>query len=265
MINGMDTALRHIHDNIPERILQLIFTGGLSLDEKIKEDVIYKTVLPDCNLKGGKVIPIELHSSWAKNVPNEPFSLFEIPIEAREGRNIIEVHSVSENLSRGSMGGSDYAGACPSSSVNSFRQSGAMIYATNAMLASKTLFNTGSRAPIVELQGNMVKLHPAPGRYIPWLLSCRVCYDTEMTNLNSAAIEKFADVCEAAVKRYCYNVLILGMDVGTIEFGADLPALKDIVTRWGDMKQEYNEACSAFAFGTKLDIRRFAPIARSMM
>lgn len=278
MISGMDTALRHIKDNIPHQIIKLIFSGGLSLDERLKEDVIYRTVIPDCNLKGGKVLQIPLEMAWDKSPPGQAFSLFEIPEVAREGRNIIEVHSIElkDRASDGGYGGYvGYGGSAGGSSPSTcgasgcqghgnFANSDSMIYATNSMIQSKVL-NMSQGNPIPEIMGNMVKLHPSPGSFVPWVLTCRVCYDQEMTNLNSAAIEKFADIAVVATKRYCYNKMIMGLDAGAIEFGTELPVLKDIISQWGDLKDMYNEACSSFATATKLDIRRFEALARSMM
>lgn len=267
MINGMDVALRHIHAEIPRRILEIVFREGYAIDEAIKKDVIYKFVIPDCNLKSGKVLPIELLSEWAIPAGNDYWSIFRIPEEAREGRNIIEVHQITRKYDQTVIGvPADMPPLPIQHPMNAFSHSPSMIYATNAMLESKTGTGQLPHMPIPELMGgNIVKLHPSPGTYLPWTLTCRVCYDKEMTNLNSAAIEAFADSCVAGVKRHCYNQLILEMDAGAIQFGAELVSLKDIITRWGDVQQEYNEAKKAFTQGTMLDIRRFESIARGML
>jgi hypothetical protein len=269
MINAIDTGLRRIKENIPGRILQAVFKGGISVEANIRKNVIYDTVIPDCNLKGGKVLQILLRQEYAVPMEQDAWGLYQIPYDAREGRNIIEVHGLSYKL--------DFANVLHHDSgtemmyndhhVNDFMQHNpSMIYAASAMLQSKTGVGMRTLEPIPEVVGgNMIRLHPSPMVYNPWTLTCRVCYDNEMTNLNSAAIDRFATVCEYATKRYCYNRIIIDIDSAAIEFGSELPVIKDIVGQWADMRTLYTEASIAFSTSTKLDMRRFESLARSAM
>jgi hypothetical protein len=268
MINGLDVAFRRIKLEIPEEILFAIFGRKRPLEESLKEMVIYQSVIPDCNLSGGKVLNIILKREWIRPLPMEPFSLFEIPEEAREGRNIIEVHSISRKIYQ-SVAYGNMENLFPEQTgfgrPTVMGQSGAMIYASERMLASKTGAGQSPRDPIPELMGNMVRLNPGPMAYVPWSLTCRVCYDNEMTNLNSAAIEKFAKVCELATKRYCFTTLSIKMESGEIEFGTQLSAFKDQINKWGDLGDAYDTAVKSFSKSTMMDIRRFTGIINSIM
>lgn len=267
MINAIDIALRHIHAEIPPAILKTTFVNMSSVDQEIKHAVIYKYVIPDCNLKGGKVTDIELKADWAVSVGNSNYGLFKIPPEAREYKNIIEVHEVTVkhyNLATGlptamfsppiqhPLGPLDHAPA--------------MIYATNNMLNSKTGFANIPQRPIAEsLEGNMVQLHPTPVTFTPWVLVCRIAYDNEMTNLNTGAISAFADLCVKAVKRYCYTQLIVGIDSGQILFGSELPSIRNILSGWENIQTEYRESIDSFIQGTFTDMRRFEGVIRGML
>lgn len=268
MIKAIDMALRHIEIEMSPRILNMVFVNKgnyHSVHEGIKNLVIYHHVIPDCNLKSGKVVTIELLKEWEVHVPNEAFALFEIPASAREGREIVEVHSIKQKLWNDTVNSVDTGGAPMYGNDDIFQgvpdHMIGMVASAGAMLRSKTSIGTPN-LPIPELMGNMVKLHPSPRAWVSWLLDCRIAYDREMTNLNSSAILKFADICELAVKRYCYKTLVTELDAGAIVYGSDLAAIRDLVSRWGDMKTEYYEACVAFSKATKLDIRRLESLAR---
>lgn len=275
MINGNDIALRNIEAQIPARILELVFgtDNNAPIHENIKKDVIYKTVLPDCNLAGGKVLQIELQKEWARPLPQDPYSLFEIPLEARAGRNIVEVHEISQKIGRGpgtfhdqvnmnggSMGSANLELNCGSPNGQY------MLEATSRMLASKTTgVGGGYKYPIPEVMGNMVKLHPSPTYFLPWTLTLRVCYDREMTNLNSSAIDKYAAVCVVATKRYCYNHLVIKLNAGFVEFGTELSSVKDIISQWSDLTELYEQYRISFSQATTMDMRRFEGLVRDMI
>lgn len=260
MINAIDSTLRHIRDMIPEDILKLAFADPqLPIDTVIKDKVIYNTAIPDCNLSGGKVIDIMLEPGWVRTTTGtNAWSVYEIPENAREGRNIIEVHGVSLKGTRLGGGADDtmLAGASLSPSSSSFACVGSSLrYAANNMLESKS--PTGDGYPIAEISDNLVILHPPPQRYVPWWLACRIGYDDEMTNLNSAALLRFTDVCVIATKRFCYNTLIFKLRKGQYEFGRELEEIRETIMEWKSLDVEYREACELFAGATMQDIRRF--------
>lgn len=268
MIHALDVALKRIHFNIPEEMLRLVFeqqhselTKSPSLDNNIMGDVIHHHVLTDCNVRGGKMSEVTLELDWALNTPEEPFSLFEIPAQAREGRDIIECGIVSRKVANAFFGHvadtevwptyKSYIDQTPISYAPSINN--AMI----AMLEAKTGMGASYHDPIAVLMGNnMIKLRPGPNVFVNWVVSVRLAYDKSFTNLNGAALDHFADICVLAVKRYIYTKLAFKVDRGMIQFGAELPVVKDLLQRWSELQQEYVEKCTTFANATFLDIHR---------
>lgn len=270
MIAPIDLGLRRIHFNIPDVILKAAFsqrrdpTRSPSIDTNIIRDLIDNIILPDCNIKGGKVEDIILQAAWVLNTPEEPYSMFRIPPEARSNRNITDVVQVTRKaLSTypSGIGAMDIYPTWPPTSAYTNApafHANAILPLANAVLNSKTLLSENID-PVGEVMGNnIIKLRPQPNAFIPWCVVCKLEYDSNFTNLNSAAIEKFADLCVLGAKAYCYNTLITEIDRGYMEFGTELPTIKDILSQYGSIYEQYTEKCSEFANASMWDLRRMS-------
>jgi hypothetical protein len=268
MNSPIDHGIRSIKEEIPYEILYLISDKTKPLEFSIKEDIIYDKVFPACNMTGGKVTQIILKQSWLKRHPENAFGLFEIPADARENRDIIEVHHITRKiLTPGSLGSMDNIYPTVFSTPSSFKdQIGAIGVAADRMINSKTGYTPFPRDPIPEvLNGNLVMLHPSPLNFIPWCLTCRLQYDREMTNLNSSAVLNFTRLCVVVAKKHCYNTLIIKIDMGTIEYGVNITAIKDIISQWSNLDADYEEARRKFVATTIFDCRRLPGLLEHMV
>ena len=270
MISAIDAALQQINFAINPRILNLAFSSNSneSLDSLLKS-FIAEQILPRCNLKGGKMVPITLRSEWAIPIHNEAgLSLFEIPYEYRDGREIIGVGEVNYRPTNvnGSVNvaayGDSYGG--PVQELTGHYQNS--IYPAMQMLRSKIGADMGTGAPIAEaMAGNMVKLHPSNAAFVPWTVYCRLAYDSELTNLNSGAIDNFAKLTVVGLKLFCHNRIIYNLDAGQIEFGTPLESIRETVARWGDLHDEFEELLNKFSGSTVLDIHRITNLLRDAL
>lgn len=270
MINAINVAIGRIHQRIPKEILELAFSSN-TLDgymSRLREEVFDKFVIVDCNIGGGKTVEIELDSSWEEKVTDNKVTFYRIPPEIRDHRDIVEVHriqhSIHGNLAVAGMGDDllGYVGM-PTSVCD---HGAAAKFAMSDMLESKTGiggFPYKPTTPIVELvSGDLIRLSPPIYRTIRWLLICRLAFDSEMTNLNSDAIDVFANLAVLACQMKCYTNLIIKLDTGMKEFGSDIPSIRDIVSNWSDLNDTYHETKNKFLKACSLDIQRIAPIIK---
>lgn len=265
MNNAIDIALTRIINFIPNEILLTALNGKTEygLENAIREEVISNMVMKDCNIGGGKTVQIQLDALWHEPIMNEMFSCYRIPSTARENRDIIEVHRIQYNP----RNRPSYFAASGLTQAAALTPSDPMIHMTafdkaqQLMLTSKTNIGGAPNTPHVEvLQGNIVRLYPSPQTHIDWLLTCRLAYDRDMTNLNSESIERFAELSLLATKIFCYRTLILKMDLGYVKFGAEIGVFKDIVSQWGNLEDQYGLLRDKFSKANSLDMTRIAAL-----
>lgn len=270
MINAINIGLGRIHQRIPKEILELAFSSD-TLDgymSRLRKEVFDDFIIVDCNIGGGKTVQIELKRSWEEETTDGKIAFYRIPPEARDNRDIIEVHRIQHNI----YGGIAAAGVegdlvgyvgIPTSVYD---HGSAIQFSMSDMLESKTGiggFPYKPNVPIVEVvSGDLIRLSPPNYRTIDWLLICRLAFDREMTNLNSDAIDVFGNLAVLACQMKCYTNLIVKMDTGMKEFGSDVPAIRDLVSNWGDLNDTYHEMKNKFLRACSLDIQRISAIIK---
>lgn len=267
MNNAIDISLRHIHSVIPTPILKEALGDKIEydLDVAIKEYIIDHVVITDCNIGGGKVVPIKLQSEWAEPLSDEAYSVYRIPSDVRGGRDIIEVQRVQHDpkVAARYYGHVGFGELERSQNANLSAHMSSFPVAQQSMLESKTGIGGVYNTPKVELlQGDLIRLNPDPRMYIAWILTCRLAYDTDMTNLNAESINDFADACVLAAKRYCYVNLSLKLDAGKIMFGGEIASFKTHLDEWRDLTEQYEDKIKKFMKSNSLDINRVAVMAR---
>lgn len=259
MANAMEAALKEIYFSVPREILDLAFIPQyrrITLDKCIQDDVIISKVIYDCNTVAGKqtnivlqpewVIPAQLPSPYAMFSGNT-YAIYRIPAEARENRPIVDVISVN-------YPGPNYNGLQAPTSLYSYGASG--MGNTVGGLACSVMDSfamNGAAAPTpIRLSGHEVKLTPVTLMFdqnIAWILTCKLAYDDEMTNLTNNAIRAFVDLAVTAVKAYIYNKLIVQMDSAYLSGGRELGAVKDVVSSYSDAMSTYQEKLNRFHGG----------------
>lgn len=261
MNNALDIAKTRILFEIPMEILTRAFMDGEAweasypIEEMIAHKVIRTRVFKDTNIFGGKSKQIVLLQQYRERMDwnisdtymnTGPYSLYRIPIEEREGCPIVEVHNLTF---RG-----NYAGYVP----NANGWTGGVNIATlgQAVLQSHTFADSPPRPNITLLSGDLVRLSPSQHSAITWVMSCRIAYDHEFTNLNTSAIDTFANLCVAAVKAYIYNKLVIPMGRAYVQSGYELGEFKSIVDSYSDAITRYQELLTDFSGAVMLDPTR---------
>lgn len=268
MVNPYEVALTRIMYSIPKTILRIAFYEKTKLDpdmiaieDLIKQNVIRKRVMVDLNLLGGKPKTIVLEHRYLEKIQRNTadgiintgqFSLYRIPPEEREYRPIIECTGIT------------YPGRFGGSLINATGYGGGVTMGSLAaeVLNSHTLANSPARPMAEALSGELVRLTPAQHAHIDWVLSVRLAYDTELTNLSSSQIDTFSKICVAATKYYVYNELIIDIERGRIEAGYDLSSIRDVINSYSDQNDRYMELLDDMAGAACLDPIRMATILR---
>lgn len=239
-INPITKAISDVKFRIPKPILEEAFlrrrgfhqfgrSTPVSLDYRIREEVIEARVIPDCNLVGGTEVTIPLHNVVASPAP-EFKTVWKIPLSLTQNRKITRVYS--------------------------------LVYGTGGLNTTTTLYNSGgsiytdaaaglmaSHAPIPNISNAEIKLigentimanvnvPPTPNLF----LRCVIEADSEFNNLNPASIPVFSKLVEYAVKAYVYNTLIIETDEAYLSGGQQLGRFLTIIEDYSDAETLYQE------------------------
>lgn len=243
MNNALNLALGRIHQLIPVEILEYAFSNrpaGVSIDEQILTHIIRGQVLKDANIYGGRskqiVLRPEYREELTRNIDDAYMntgmhSLYRIPPEARDNVAISEVETITF---RG-----NYAGYVPN--TNGWAGGVNLNTLGQAVLESHTFAASPPRPTVELLSGDLVKLTPSQHSQQIWVVTCRLCYDEDFTNLNTSSLDTFADLCVAAVKLYIYTRTIVQLDRSTVEAGYEIGTFKDIISGYSDAEERYKE------------------------
>ena len=261
MTNALEIALVKIHSSIPPEILEYAFANRelrnevVSIDDMILQKVIRYRVLKDMNTEGGKFKEILLRHEYMEPLQRNyddnmmhtgRWSVYRIPPVIREGRPIVEVMSLKF---RGA-----YAGNQPYS--NGYTDGANITTLAQGVLDAHT-FQTAPPIPNVELlSGDLVRLYPSQHHGTLWAMNCRLAYDEFLTNLNTSAIQPFADLCVLAVKAYIFNTTTVPLDKAYIMNGYQVGQFKTIIDSYADANEKYDEAYNKLAGAMFLDPQR---------
>lgn len=239
-MNPITKALSDIKFRIPKPILEETFIrrrgfdrlglrSPVSLDYRIREEVIDARVMEDVNLVGGQEVTIPLRSVVPEYLP-EFKVVFRIPLELTDNRRIMKVYSliygdggVPTNTTMWTSGASQY------------------VDAASALLASHSPIPNVSNHYIHIIGENtiMANMHitPSPQLY----LRCVLEADSEFSHLKPASIPIFSKLVEYAVKSYIYNKLIIEIDEAYLTGGQQLGRFMSIVEEYSDAEELYQE------------------------
>lgn len=237
-MNPISIAISEIKFTIPYDVLRIGFATNewrsdplLSLDQEIKNRVIKKRVLQDCNIYGGQTMLVPLDG--LNPVFTDPRTLvYQIPSERILNKEIISVTSV---------------GFYPYSSLFSSTVAGYSQHAGNSTMSTvgTRLADSVSSIPMLstadaELIGNnTVLIRDQIKQSGIYTLRCILANNENMENFNVRYIPVFSKICILAVKSYLYNRLIIALDRGYIEAGVELSSVKPIVEGYADAEEMY--------------------------
>lgn len=275
MTDIIQYAIQYLYDRIPSEILGLTFNiqNGLpynyikSMDDIIDQTVIQRRVVKDCSIVSGKIKYITLLQAYLEeplpdyramtNVIGQ-FSIYRIPAEVREGCPISSVMSIGYPVRNvGSIFPGDYtASECPYATMNQM---------ASEVLQSQTM-SKNPPTPTPELIGsNLIRLTPSQFVHLDWVVACKLAFDENMTNLAHSAVIPFAKLVLYATQMYIYNDLIVKLDKGFIQGGAEIGAIRNIVESYQDANEKYDEELLQFRGGSTLDTKNKMIILSHML
>lgn len=247
-MNAVKMALNQLMFTIPKEVLEVAFKDendswrtnsnawkitSLSLDKKIRNQVIIPRVLIDCNLFGGQTAIISMEG--LEPVFRDNYNVvYEIPKSRTQNRTIMSILEV---------GYTPYAGAY---------SMGAVAYGMTTTGSVNPVLNAGQRVgdamsgipPVsvayVELVAeNTILLRDQYRITGAYYARCMLENEENLNNINPRSLPNFSKLVELAVKSYIYNKLLIKIDQGVIYAGYELGAMKSYIESLSDSEEMY--------------------------
>lgn len=247
-MNVLMQAMADIHRfKIPPQILEIAFkeqvnslnvTAPRSLTERIMEKVIRPIVLKDLKNISGKHIVLQLtdrdiiHRTQGLN--GGQIVTYYIKPAAIENREIVSALSVSYTPYM--LTASKDMAASASSFYNNYNDMSAtslrlMESATNIPIVSTAVVElVGTHTVVVRNTMHEARLYD---------LRCVVSGDDDINNFIARTSKDIRLLCEYAIKAYIHNNMLVDLDMGFLNGGREMPAIKNIVDGWSDMSEMY--------------------------
>lgn len=239
-MNPIDKAIQDTIARIPRPILNEAFlkpkgfTGlmqytPVSLDHRIREEVLDARVIPDCNLVGGTEETISLASVTPEYLPDYKV-VWRIPLTLTNNRRISRVYSLIFG-----------EGGAPTNASLYTQGHSVVQEAAQGLLSSHLPIPQVSNADVHLIGENtvMARMHfpYSPNLHVRVMLEA----DSEFSHLKPGSIPVFTKLVEYATKAYIYNTLILELDQGMISGGYSLGRFLSIVEDYADAEELYQE------------------------
>lgn len=235
--------------SIPKPVLQIALKAFNESENKhynlttfVQEHIMARVILPELNLTGGRVKTIPLKTEYIESTKMEhggyagddgPYTLFRIPPEARDNlpiSNIMSVQYPYNTYLGGGVNSSDIGltGFC-------------LVDQIDEVLNSYTLARPRNHPTATLLSGDLVRLAPSQYAMQNWLMTCRLNFDSALTNMNDHTIGPLADLTTLALKQWIYTTLIIDIDRVAVETGAEIGTIKSVIESYSDAGQQYKE------------------------
>lgn len=244
--------------NIPEEILDAAFRNeltntGITREAAVEEIIIKRIVTSMCATIAGKSKLIPMEDSWAHtsnsaNPSIQSYTVFEIPKENRENRPIIDCI----NTVFGS-GGLYTQGIVLDQAVTLQTYS-------DALLLSKSHVDT--TPPMAQrLTNSSIRIPAYSAIGSNFSVECLLGYDETFTHIPRASYSAFANIVKCCTKIYIYNKLIIKINSGEVQYGAELGAFKDTIMEYKDEKDVLPTLLDEFKMQTDLDPEKLLKLA----
>lgn len=252
MANAIDYAINRVMgSDLDEYLLKLAFENPntnyagnwynvvtpTSIQQGIREQVIYRTVLPACNVNGGKTEHIDLSGSQMMDKGNGCVEV-NVPDVFTGGRKIISVNEVylgSMTSSTGMLGMSINEGAsCGQSSMGDMMQS-----LVDGLSPSRSMPITYTN---IQMSGNncFVIFGLNSGTF-SMTAKCILEYDEGMSSIHPRHYEYFAELVELAVKAFIYRKCKRPTQEAVMRSGIPLESIADDIAELRDAWTQYKE------------------------
>lgn len=244
-MNAIQYAINFIQrGRIPKEILQEVFINrplqmgeldagcgsNISMEHRIREEIIEGRMMPDLNIVGGSTTYIPLDYPVRAEYVDPYTTIYYIPDSHTQNRPIVQINSIHFGILGYQSGGF-------SSQYNQSAMSGEI----------RKVLDSARRVPVAQtsylalINHNTVMVRflfmPSATAY----LSCRLGNDDELLNIRPQAFPMFARLMEQAVKAHCYNELNIQMGEAQLSGGQQLGVFSDVVRNWEGANDVYDE------------------------
>lgn len=243
-MNAIQYAINFIQrGRIPKEILREVFVNratsdgimstcgaNVSMEHRIKEEVIMGRVMPDLDIIGGSTTFIPLDYPVRAEYVDPYTTIYYIPDSHTQNRPIVQLFDIHYG-------------------VLGYQNAGyAMQYNESAMSSEiRKVLDSAKRIPVAQtsylglINHNTVMVrfifNPSATAY----LSCRLGNDDELLNLRPASFPMFARLVEQAVRAHCFNELNIPMGEAQLSGGQQLGVFSDMVRDYSNANELYDE------------------------
>lgn len=247
-MNAIQHGLAAIRKAIPIEILEDCFllredfnrALPVSLESRIRQEVILNWVLPDLKIHYGVSTKIPLHLAKL-TITGDPSTgyqgVYEFNKKDLNGRGIVSALSVTF--------GTRYS-ALPYPSMSTYNRgsSGIIASATNHLANSIDNANvtTISRVTLINETAIMIRHNVAPYPY--GFAEVILEMDDSLSNIRPVSIPHFNKLIVLACKAYIYNRMSIKLDRGKLHAGQELGEYKNQIDNYRDALEQYEELLS---------------------
>jgi hypothetical protein len=237
-MNPISKAMDEIRFSIPAQILNQVFItnemlncgAAISIETRIREQVLDKRVLVDMDIMGGTETYISMDAPVRCEYIDPYTVIYYIPEECTQNRPIVQVYSLHFGL----MG---------------YQNAGAALSYTESPLGSemrKVLDSAMRTPPALTSYINLIAHNVIMVRYVylPYpnaFLRCRLGNDEALSFIRMESMPLFAELCTTAVKAYIYNNMVITMDEAYLSGGQNLGAFRDKIMEYSEADQAYRD------------------------
>lgn len=203
----------------------------VSLETRIREDVLEPRVFVDIDIQGGTEAYIPLNQGVQAD-KRDPFTvIYTIPDELTQGRPIVQVYSVHFGI----LG---------------YQNAGLFAHSQEGALGSqlrRVLDAAKQTPPALTSYLNLIAHNTVMARYVyapnvDAFMRVRLGNDDALSHIRHQAYHEFAALCVLAAKAHIYRVLRVPMDQGQLSGGQPLGSFLEIVQEYADANTMYKEA-----------------------
>jgi hypothetical protein len=255
MQNPIQKAIFEIERTIPQGILIAAFgtndyansaSGGnildfgqlqgergvvpVTLEHRIRKEIIEKRVRPDTDLVGGTQVTIPLNN-LAPEYLNGPWNvIYRVPKQLTQNRSIASVLSLT--IGQGSVMGTTNMG---------MEGASPMLDAGASVLASVMPIPMVSTAYVQLIGENVILIQDNMALPTNIYLRCYLESDDQFSQLVPSQFHQFSQMAILCTKSYIYNKLSLTTDMARLVGGIELGKFREIVDGYADAEQNYSD------------------------
>lgn len=244
MNNAISIALMRIHTQIPKEILELMFKdrepweSTYTIDQLLIDHVLRYRILKNLNIFGGKIKDIFLRPEYREKLHytkddaffhTGPFSIYRIPVDEREGLDMLEVIEIRYASQYHALPAHPYV----SSHGTTIAGMG------SAILDSHTMANSPPRPLGEVLSGQMIRLSPSQRSELIWVARVKLAHADTFENLNTSALDTFGELAVWTTRLIARTRLVIPVDKAYVQAGYEISE----IGKWLSAYENAEEKC----------------------